>query len=251
MKGWSWRVRPPPAPVGTQRELPAVVGEDPVESEGVEPLAVGQERQRTGRLAGVGDLRGQQPGRPVDGDEEVAPLPVEPGQVEHIDMEEARGTGPELAPPALRRGAKRLELVELQAHQLPVDRGATQVGEDRLAQGQPDGVQVEEPVPAHPAEEGGCLGRQRLPDPARPAGPIARIGPVFPLRHGGRADPQFARLDPVRRLALANTFPLVDRGLRIVVVGHEVLRLRECSGRAYRETCKKSSSVHNVMKLYS
>ncbi|MCZ6625545.1 MAG: hypothetical protein O7B35_15175 [Deltaproteobacteria bacterium] len=245
------RPRPPSAPVGPQRELPAVVGEDPVEAEGVEPLAVGQERQRTGRLAGVGDLRGQQPGRPVDGDEEVAPLPVEPGQVEHIDMEEARGTGPELAPPALPRGAKRLELVELQAHQLPVDRGATQLREDGLAQRQPDRVEIHQPVLPQPAQDGGRFRRQGLVEALGPTGAIPRIAAAFPSRDCGYTDAQLLGLESVRFTALANPLALVDRRASIGMVSHGVLLAAECSGITYRRDSRKSPSVHNVMKLHT
>src|SRR5437867_9171008 len=92
-----------PGPRSPPRELAPVVGEDAVHAEGIEALAVCQEGHPTGRIVRGVDLDRQQPGGAVDGEKQIAPAPIEAGQVEDIQVQEPRGTGPKAAarPPGL------------------------------------------------------------------------------------------------------------------------------------------------------
>ena len=86
---------PIPASLPSQRELPPVVGQHPIEVEGIEPLTMGQEGHGTGRISCQGDRHRHQPGSPIDGNEQISTRAAQTRQRKGIDRYEARGTGPE------------------------------------------------------------------------------------------------------------------------------------------------------------
>ncbi len=218
------RVRAPrTAPIAAQREGPPVVGQDAVEPKGIEALAVAQERQGAGHLLGRVDRHGQQPRRPVDGDEESASCAVEARQGEDIHVPEARRTRAKLAAVTLGLGPQGVQLMERQEDQLPIDRRAREMRADRLPQGQPDGVESHQPVLRHPPQQRGCLGRQRLVEGLGSRRANAGSGPTLPLGHRVHTDPYLLGLEPGRRSALPHARALLDVRSRVGVVGYGAL----------------------------
>lgn len=137
---------PTPSAIAPQCELPSIVGQHPIKAEGIEAVTVLQEGACMGHGSCRGDWHRHQSGGPIDGDEQVSARAAQPRQGERIDVQKPGRTGAE---PAMRLMWARLqhpEPMEVQPDQFPIHRRATELGKHGLPQGEPHGVQIQQPV---------------------------------------------------------------------------------------------------------
>ena len=126
---------PAPTAIAPQGALPPVVGQHPIEAEGIEPLTVREEGDRTGHVSCRGDLHRHQARGSVDGHKEIPPGPAQTGQRKGIDVQNPGRTGTEATVRWDRVGPQQSEAMQLQPDQFSIDGRTTELWEDGLPQG--------------------------------------------------------------------------------------------------------------------